>query len=1028
MDAFFSTEGFVTELAFQPKMVGRESEFEKLMEHLDLALEGKGSTVFISGEAGIGKTRLVEELKIVAQSKGFHILSGYSIYESLTPFMPFLEALKSGGLESLFAEEAPRVEGVYLVTDTGLLVKEVVRQETKLNPNIFASMLSTVGNFVGDSLTLERGEKTRDTLNRLGYSDYTILVESGENANLVVVLTGRENEFLIDDMRDTLTKVDRFCGNALKDWDGDEESVHGIDRLLRPFITSGKYDGVYYGREDPKARRNLLFENVSLGLVRQAHANPTLLCIEDLQWADPSTLALMHYVARNATNNGLLIVGTYRSEDLMVKEGETHHLVKEMQKMGREELSEDIELGRLSDDDTVEILDFLPSHVDFSNEFASLIYKESEGNPLFIIELVKLTIEEGILMMDDGTWTKTKGTGEVGIPSGIRDVLVRRLNRVEEKHREVLDVASVIGEEFTSELLTSILDIDRMDLLKLLATLEKNHRLIHSRHRGYKFDHAKIKEVLYSEIPEELRMEYHSVTANSIEKLYKDDLDEVIGDLAFHYYRCRNREKALLYLIRAAEKAKKDYSNEEAIRFYTEALELEEDARERMEIFEGLGYVHDLIGDYDMGLASYERALELTEDKRKRAELLAGKGELQRKRGESEEAMRVLRQALSLVGNKACKEEALVLNVIGHVQEYRGDVDSALESYGRSLEIREKIDDQAGIAGSLNNIGNILLHHADFDRALEYYHRSVEISENIGHLQVLATHLRNIGAVHLHRGDYDLALDYSKRSLEIREKIGDQVGIGLALRIIGRVHKNKGDYDRAFEYIESSLAMEEKMGNQEGISGSLMEIGEVHLGQGNCDRALEWYEKSLAIEEKIGGQRAIDFVLKDIGDAHLGQGDYDRALEYYEKSLAISKTGSQLLPVQTYCGIAEAHFEKRDVEKALDFCKLAFSSSVEIGRKREIAIARRILGKIYREWDMWKESTRNFEESIRSFKEMAIKKELGLAYCEFGLMWDRKGDAEKAREHLDMALEIFEKLKLERETERAREALRDIRA
>ncbi|MCK4443458.1 MAG: ATP-binding protein, partial [Thermoplasmata archaeon] len=321
----------VEESLFQPEMVGRERELEKLTKRLDEALEGKGSTVFISGEAGIGKTRLVEELKTVSQSKGFHILSGHSMYESLTPYMPFLEALKSGGLEYLFAEEAPRVEGVYLVTDTGLLIKEVVRQETELNPDIFASMLKTVGDFVRKSLSLLDDSKDSGSLSRLSHGDSTILIEGGESANLAVVISGRENEFLIDGMRETVAKVHKFCGNALREWDGDDESVQGVDRLLQRLITSGKYDGVYYGSDDPSARRNLLFENVCLGLTRQTQASPILLCVEDLQWADPSTLALMHYVAREAPKCSLLITGTYRPEDLGTRMGETHQLVKALE-------------------------------------------------------------------------------------------------------------------------------------------------------------------------------------------------------------------------------------------------------------------------------------------------------------------------------------------------------------------------------------------------------------------------------------------------------------------------------------------------------------------------------------------------------------------------------------------------------------------------------------------------------------------------------------------------------------------------
>ena len=113
-------------LDLQPEMVGRDHELKELQTYLDKVAGGEGNTIFISGEAGIGKTKLINELKQIAESKGFQILFGNSMYESLTPYMPFLDALKSGGLDYLFEEEAPRIEAIFLVTHSGVLIKEVM--------------------------------------------------------------------------------------------------------------------------------------------------------------------------------------------------------------------------------------------------------------------------------------------------------------------------------------------------------------------------------------------------------------------------------------------------------------------------------------------------------------------------------------------------------------------------------------------------------------------------------------------------------------------------------------------------------------------------------------------------------------------------------------------------------------------------------------------------------------------------------------------------------------------------------------
>jgi predicted ATPase len=972
------------ELDSKPKMVGRKKKIKKLRAHLDKAAEGQGNTVLLSGEAGVGKTRLVDEVKGAAEDKGFHILSGNSAYESLTPYMPFIEALRSGNLESLFGEEAPKVEAVFLVTNTGLLIREVLREESDLDSELFASMLTTVGNFVEESLSMLRGEESMDTLNRLGYGEYLILIETGISTNLVVIITGDENEFLINDMREVLSKVSRTYGDVLHEWDGDEEKVRGIEHILEPLVISGKYDGVYYGEEDPETRRNLLFENVSLGLMRHAQTTPVLLCLEDLQWADPSTLALTHYIARNTRKCGLLILGTYRPEDVTTREGKPHPLVETMQLMSREDLYEGIELGRLSLGNMSEFFSSLFGTYDFSDEFKNRIHKETEGNPLFIIELMKLLVEEGIVKRDNGTWKLSKALEDVNIPSKICDVIARRLNRLERDDRKVLDYASVMGDVFTSRVLAEALDVKRIHLLEQLRVIEQTHKLIRSYNGTYKFDHAKVKEVLYDEIPQELRMEYHALIAYSIEELNRDNLDDVLGDLAFHYYHCKNRQKALLYKLKTAEKAERTYSNEEAIRFYTEALEFEESPEKRMEIFENLGNVYKLVGFYDKSIESFQSALDLSKSKRKKAEITARIGDIYEEKGEYDESIRIANEALDLVKGKKCKEEAYALNLIGTVNYCRGEYDEAIKYLEKSLKIRKKIDDSSGIASSVNNIANVHLRRGEYDEAIEYYEESLKIRKESEDQRNVARSLGNIGAVYLHTGEYDEALENFGRSLEILEKIGDQQGIGYALNNIGVLYEDTGDYDRALEH----------------------------------------YEKSLGIVEKIGDQQVIATSLHNIGIIKHYQEEYDRALEHLEKSLEISKRiGYQVGMAYNYCGMAEVYYKKGDLEKSLDLCKLACDLSQEIGFKEYIGAAKRVFGMVCREQKEWEKSIENFEESVEIYQETGMEKELGESLYEYGLMWKEKGDPDRAKDNLNKASGIFEKLELQRELDSVREAL-----
>src|SRR3990172_2693746 len=324
------------EVSSRPTLVGRDGEFQQLRQGLEESRAGQGRTIFLAGEAGIGKTRLMDELRVAAKAQGVRVMSGTCFAENLTPYIAYVEAFRDGELEFLFAEEAVRVEWVYLVDKGGLLLAKAERAESKVDPDIFTAMLQAVENFVKDSIARE-GEA--GSLNALGYGDYRILIEQGQGVNIVAIVTGRENEFLLKDIKDALGKIESDFASVLSGWDGEMASLEGIEVPLQELLPSDKYEGLDPAKADPQARRNRLFENIALRLVREAQRGPLLLCLDDLQWADPSTLALTHYVSRNAREAPLLIVGTYRSEDLLAAApGQKHPLLETLQLMSRERL------------------------------------------------------------------------------------------------------------------------------------------------------------------------------------------------------------------------------------------------------------------------------------------------------------------------------------------------------------------------------------------------------------------------------------------------------------------------------------------------------------------------------------------------------------------------------------------------------------------------------------------------------------------------------------------------------------------
>jgi pimeloyl-ACP methyl ester carboxylesterase len=507
-----------------PKMVGRDKELDQLKEFLHAAINGKGNTVLVSGEAGIGKTRLVKELEAYAKSLGVKVLIGRCLYESPTPFLPFREALRS------FFQVSK--------SDSLPLQERKIKRVIKESAPDFVKAIPIVGQLIAGAT--------------VAYRTY----------------------------RDEKGKDKRVELGALFERD---EGLEAISSLL--VAISGK--------------------------------QPLLLFIDDLHSADTPSLSLLYYLARDVQNSKILVVGAYRPEEITkTYEGAIHPLLDIMQRMSRDDLFQKIELKRLSQ---INYFDFILSMLGVDlGDLVKLIYKETEGNPFFAIETLRLLIQQKVLIKEDAWWKLSKNIEDVEIPPRVYDVVVSRINALKDEERDLLDCASVVGEEFSSCVVENVSGLDRIGLLKSLNNIERRYHLVHSFEDGYRFDHSKIREVLYNEIAPELRKEYHSMIANYMEEANKDRLEEVVNELAYHYYRSGNAQKGVPYLLKAGEDAREKWAAFEAVRFYSQALEMMgEDERwsdERTKTLEALGDVCALAGQREKANECYEKGIATTKD------------------------------------------------------------------------------------------------------------------------------------------------------------------------------------------------------------------------------------------------------------------------------------------------------------------------------------------------------------------------------------------------------------------------------
>ena len=891
---------------YRPDLIGREEEFQFLKSTLSKTMDGKGATLFIGGEAGIGKTRLVYELIKEAEARGAKLIHGWCLAESLEPLMPIKTALRKGGMQHLMSGDPPPiVVSAYLMNAGGMLINRSERRESGLDPDIFASMLQAVGNFVKDSLAI-MDEGAQATLNSLGFGDYTIFIQSANDISLAVVIKGTNSEFLIEDMKNTLDEI----GSRYKDWIGNVKHTEGTQAMVSWFVDSGKYDGEFLV-DDPKIKQENLFDNILLGIQRASEDRTLLLFLDDLQWSDPTTLNLVHYLSRNTRKNRVLILGTYRPEDIVEEfQGGAHHLETAMQGMTREDLLEKMKLSRLDVNDTSKMVESVLGQIDFDHGFFEKVYKETDGSPFFILEVIKMLVEDQVLTIDDGFWHLSKELDDLNVPSKVYDVVKRRLNRLAKEQKDILECASVVGEEFWSDIVGEVIGMNKIQLLRNLSDIEKIHQLIHYLQDRYRFDHAKIKEVLYKGIGEELRKEYHRIIGDTMIELNPDDPNSIISDLAYHYYEAGD-VKGGGYLTKAGNIAKERFANLEAISLYTKASELLKDDEGLKANYENLGEIYGLIGEFDNSLKYTKAALEMAE-----------------KLGQVDDAMNFM-------------------NSLGSTYLEIGNWDMARESFDIVLAYAEEQDDECIRAMAYRGLGKLAWRTGSFDEAKTCSYRCIPIYERTKDRKSLGFVYKDLGDVFGECGDYDTGLEYYKKSVGMFDPNKDNYNIGNINMNMGVILSLKKDWNGAAIHYETCIDILEKEGYINTIAWALFNLGEAYTKLNEFERAEKALNKSAKLLEKADDEMGLAGVSMKFGELYKEQEEFERAVPYFEssaKTLRKLKIPKYLADVTHELGLTLVALDRK--EEAREKYEEAIQLYSELGIEETLAKVKKDLDDI----------------------------------------------------------------------------------
>ena len=320
------------------------------------------------------------------------------------------------------------------------------------------------------------------------------------------------------------------------------------------------------------ATRERMLREMAEAVEAMSAVAPLILVLEDLHWSDFSTLDLVAYLARRGDAARLMIIGTYRPVDVILSEHPLRDVKRELQ---AHSLCQEIPIDYLSEDDIARYLTVRLGQHDLPRRLTRLIHSRTEGNPLFMVNVVQYLIDERVIRESNGQWLLGDEPDLAsGVPENIRQLIEKQIERLNKDERLVLEGASVVGMECSSVAIAAGLDTNTEWVEEQCEALVRRHQFLSPARivelpdgtitPRYRFSHVLYLEVPYRLLPAMRRSQIHGRIGQSGEAIYRDRVGEIAAELAMHFEQARDPARAVKYLLQAAHNAMNRSAQHEA--------------------------------------------------------------------------------------------------------------------------------------------------------------------------------------------------------------------------------------------------------------------------------------------------------------------------------------------------------------------------------------------------------------------------------------------------------------------------------
>lgn len=748
---------------------------------------------------------------------------------------------------------------------------------------------------------------------------------------------------------------------------------------------------------DASTRQRLIFGIVEGLLRHRAGGQPLLLAVDDLHWADEASLALLNHIARRITDSrgkslAFMLAVAHRTERALSLDisGLPHYT--------------EVRLKELSDAHSLHLLDtLLPSTPQLPQQLKELIIRNAQGNPLFIEAIAQALIENYLVLdKETGTYQLRAALEEVEVPDSVHRVIMSRIDRLDESSRNILRVASVIGQRFWYWLLSSIYPYRYIDLELRQHLDELVWRDLLSGpippDPVYLFHHILTREVAYESLLYADRRMLHRRIGESIKQQRAGQLTEYWEILAYHFSLAEEWGEAMDYHLKVGHRAREMYANDDAIHHYRRALEaagrVKGSERQQLEAHEGLAEVLDTVGKYEEALNHLHSARQLVElaalpaedAGRRQAELCCRIAGIYEKKSDYDTAFNWLQEGLRHLGDRESIEMAKIYRLGAGVYQRQGNYGAAIDWCTRSLLIARKLggrEGQAAAARAEYLLGLIYYRLGDMAQTIQLCQESLAMYEQLEDIPGAAQASMNLANAYYDRGapgDWSRAIEYYLRALEITRKVGDVHHQAMITLNLGSAYLDQGDLARAAEYYHQSLEMCRELGFTYAIALLHNNMGIIAIRSNEPARALEMLKESEALFQRIGSTDFLSEVYRHQSEAYLGMMQLDEAMEYARRSLELAREREMRLEEgATRRVLGQVYAALGTPERALEELESSVAILKELGSRYEMARTLFQLAHLYRQQEQFQQMHEHLEQAIAIFDDLGAQLDLAEA-------------------------------------------------